>query len=363
MKKKLHVTVFTLLISLGFAFFTACGGQTDDGKTDVTFHLSYPGAPAAPATAELIPGEMYGTLPSPTRTGYDFKGWYTSRAATAEQVTAESIVPEEDHTLYAKWTGKEIEVSFELMGGQTIWDEYEIPSETFTFGRSYGIKFPDDPVREDRAIFAGWYYDIGGTQGPVNSYSTVEKAEAHTLYAKWRPAKFSFDFETDEDLSGIVDSLGVGVTFSIVEDPENSENHMLKIDNANAMRYSSGWVFSAMFTDLNIQEGDTLSFDYMAVATEDNEGEFRFRALGPGASFLPGFTGGATAGAAPPTTEQSLATLQKKHVEIRMPVATDYFRIEWWSTYTYGSEINSAAKAPHCILLVDNILITPVSEN
>ena len=51
-------------------------------------------------------GEAYGDLPVPTRTGYDFLGWYTA-AEEGNQVTANTVVTATtDHTLYARWREK-----------------------------------------------------------------------------------------------------------------------------------------------------------------------------------------------------------------------------------------------------------------
>lgn len=45
----------------------------------------------------------YGTLPTPTRKGYDFGGWYTE-TEYKNQVTEDTVLKnEETHTLYAKW--------------------------------------------------------------------------------------------------------------------------------------------------------------------------------------------------------------------------------------------------------------------
>lgn len=49
-------------------------------------------------------GEKYGFLPTPTRDGYDFGGWYTEGGTL---ITGESTVAENSsHTLIAKWTAK-----------------------------------------------------------------------------------------------------------------------------------------------------------------------------------------------------------------------------------------------------------------
>ncbi len=47
---------------------------------------------------------VYGELPTPSRTGYAFKGWYTQADGKGNQITSESTVGTADaHTLYAYW--------------------------------------------------------------------------------------------------------------------------------------------------------------------------------------------------------------------------------------------------------------------
>ena len=47
----------------------------------------------------------FGTLPTPTRAGYDFAGWNTQANGNGTTVTSSTTVPG-DTTLYAQWTGK-----------------------------------------------------------------------------------------------------------------------------------------------------------------------------------------------------------------------------------------------------------------
>lgn len=55
------------------------------------------------ASKTVIYGSQYGTLPTPTRTGYTFLGWYTDPNGGI-QVTAETILTTPgNHTLYAKY--------------------------------------------------------------------------------------------------------------------------------------------------------------------------------------------------------------------------------------------------------------------
>ncbi len=48
-------------------------------------------------------GESIGTMPTPTRTGYKFAGWYTKTKGRGTEYTAKSKMPEKDITLYASW--------------------------------------------------------------------------------------------------------------------------------------------------------------------------------------------------------------------------------------------------------------------
>lgn len=48
-------------------------------------------------------GAAYGTMPTPSRPGYTFDGWYTA-ATGGTKVTASTVVNQGDHTLFAHWT-------------------------------------------------------------------------------------------------------------------------------------------------------------------------------------------------------------------------------------------------------------------
>lgn len=66
--------------------FDACGGFTDEDSKQCTYDSAY------------------GTLPTPTREGYKFIGWYNEED---ELITDESVlVYTYDHVLYAKWEVK-----------------------------------------------------------------------------------------------------------------------------------------------------------------------------------------------------------------------------------------------------------------
>ena len=120
----------------------------------------------------------YGELPTPTREGYTFEGWYLSKTefTPANKVEATTIVKATaDHTLYANWTANTYKVTFDPNRG-TI--EKGKETKTVTYDALYG-ELPT-PTRTGYT-FNGWYLD--GKE--ITAGSTVKKAEDHTLTASW----------------------------------------------------------------------------------------------------------------------------------------------------------------------------------
>lgn len=72
--------------------------------TKVTVTFEPMGGTVDTTSTVVTRGEAYGTLPTPTKEGYTFSGWYTAET-DGEQVTSETVVTAtSDHTLYAYWT-------------------------------------------------------------------------------------------------------------------------------------------------------------------------------------------------------------------------------------------------------------------
>ena len=138
----------------------------------VTFEAN--GGTVSPASKSVTSGSAYGTLPTPTRTGYTFDGWYTA-AMGGSQVTAASVVAVRfDHTLYAHWTGGNITVTFNANGGTV-----SPSSKTVRLGDCYGsLPF----ASKTGYYFWGWYTAAdGGTEVTPNDRPSA----AITLYAHW----------------------------------------------------------------------------------------------------------------------------------------------------------------------------------
>ena len=123
--------------------------------------------------------EPYGTLPTATREGYTFAGWFT-QSSGGDEVRAETPVSTPwSHSLYAHWRGNEYTVSFDPNGGSV-----DTASKTVVYGSKYGTL--PTPAKYGYS-FDGWYTAAeGGSWRDADS--TVNTTADHTLYAHWRAA-------------------------------------------------------------------------------------------------------------------------------------------------------------------------------
>ena len=88
----------------------------------------------------------YGTLTSPTRTGYIFKGWYN---ADGKQVTSGTYVKTAaNHTLVAHWTANTYKITFSSQGGSSV------AEKNVTYDSTYGTLVTPSKTGYD---FQGWY--------------------------------------------------------------------------------------------------------------------------------------------------------------------------------------------------------------
>ena len=144
-----------------------------------TYTVSFDGnGGKSPQTAmDVTYGTLYGELPGAKRTGYTFEGWFTEteRGEEIEPITEVNIT--ENKTLYAHWTANKYVVTFNATGGTSNQSSKEV-----TFDGTYGVL--PDAERADYA-FVGWFNEPAGGKY-INADTRVDKAENHTLYARWK---------------------------------------------------------------------------------------------------------------------------------------------------------------------------------
>lgn len=119
----------------------------------------------------------YGTLPTVSRTGYTFNGWYTDSSG-GTKITSSSAFAGTD-TLYAQWIPNTFTYSFDANGGS---------GSVSSSIKTYGVHFTFPTIIPSRQgyKFVGWTQGTAGTT--VYSAGTQYVGlpdENITFYAKW----------------------------------------------------------------------------------------------------------------------------------------------------------------------------------
>ena len=161
----------------------------------VTFNPN--GGTVSTKSKNVTIGKTYGTLPTPTRTGYDFDGWYTRESGGTKVTATTSVGTNPPTTLYAHWIAKKYTVTLDANGGTV-----SMASRTATYGSTYPAL--PDATRTGGYTFDGWYTQkTGGTK--VDDSTTVTTAANHTLYAHWHltPALAPYNVKLEMDATGV----------------------------------------------------------------------------------------------------------------------------------------------------------------
>ena len=143
------------------------------------------GGEVSKASMAVTYGKAYGALPTPTRPGYNFSGWFTAKTGGSRIVSNTKVDNSAGSTLYAHWTPQKYTVTFDPNGGTV-----STTSKTVTYGETYASpRVLPEPTYPGHT-FDGWYTTkTGGTRVTEDTVVTVTKD--HTLYARWHltPAK------------------------------------------------------------------------------------------------------------------------------------------------------------------------------
>ena len=159
----------------------------DANKYTVTFDAN--GGMTSESSRAVTYGSKYGTLPTATRVGYRFDGWFTEKTGGTKITNSTVVSTSSAHTLYAQWSVNDYTVTLDARGGK--FQTAATKTITVTFGGKYGAL--DEPTR-DGYDFDGWYTEeAGGTR--ITADSIVEIGANHRLYAHWDGHFFDITFD------------------------------------------------------------------------------------------------------------------------------------------------------------------------
>ena len=135
------------------------------------------GGTVSPTTKSYTVYGTYDSLPTPTRSGYTFDGWYTA-ASGGTKITASSTVSTSITTLYAQWTKSTYTVSFNSNGGTGTMENQDVAKgmpiilNQCTFDK-YGY------------IFLGWSTSLDNTVVKYYDGESFTPTSDISLYAVW----------------------------------------------------------------------------------------------------------------------------------------------------------------------------------
>lgn len=185
-------------------FTAATGGTQISASTTVTGNVTYyaqwtatlrsytatfngnGGGTPSPSTITKTYGSELGTLPTCSRTGYTFLGWYTASSGGTKISSTTKITG--TVTYYAQWSINSYTLTYNVNGGNAV----SPASKSVQYGSAYGT-LPTPTKSSDAEFtyaFAGWFTAAsGGTQVTAN---TTMGAGNTTIYAHWTATRRSY---------------------------------------------------------------------------------------------------------------------------------------------------------------------------
>ena len=156
-----------------------CGATETRSYAAETVTITYNanGGSVSPASVTILKNGIISSLPTPTRTGYTFNGWYTAASGGTKVTTSTSFAA--DATIYAQWTVITYSVTFNANGG-TGAPEAQTKTHDVALTLSTTV-----PTREGYT-FLGWATAADATQASLQPGGSYTANADVTLYAVWQ---------------------------------------------------------------------------------------------------------------------------------------------------------------------------------
>ena len=163
-------------------------GSTTPAKTfKVTLNAN--GGKVSKSSVTVTNGKTYGSLPTPTRSGYKFDGWYTAAKGGDKVTSSTKVNLKVNQTLYAHWSNNPQKttytVTFNPNGGS-------VSTKTKKVEAGGVIGTMPTPTRSGYQ-FQGWCDSKEGF-GMIVTETNLYVSKNITLYARWKKVETSISF-------------------------------------------------------------------------------------------------------------------------------------------------------------------------
>ena len=263
-------------------------------------------------TKPVMIGEAIGELPVPTRTNYNFLGWYTEQ--TGGTKIDENTIPSQNSTYYAHWERITYNITFNPTEGTITTGDTE---KTVPAGDTLGT-LPE--ATRANYTFTGWYTEQTG--GERVTTSTIPTGPA-TYYAHWSRDTYTITFNAGE---GTIDPQDQEISI-------NAGDPIGTLPNATRTNYTlAGWYTAetegTIIDENTIPTGPTT---YYAHWTR-NEYTITFNLMGGN------IAGDITNPTATVLAGNTLTTLPTE------PTKTNYTFNGWWTEETDGTQVTAETR-------------------
>ncbi|MBQ9706621.1 MAG: InlB B-repeat-containing protein [Clostridia bacterium] len=191
------------------------------------------------STQMLNAGSTFTTLPTTTRNGYNFLGWFTEDGDGGTQINLGSTIPEVSTKYYAHWDPIIYTITFDANGG-----ECSKASETGSIEQSLTLPTPT----RTGYTFTGWYTATSGGTKVGNAGASYTPTANITLHAQWDPLPFTITVTTNNatvkvngttvNNNGTV-SIPCGTQVTVEVTYSQTENQSTTIKGADGTIYTS----------------------------------------------------------------------------------------------------------------------------
>lgn len=229
-------------------YTTYDGAQTLTAEwTPKTYTLTYDanGGTCSTSSKSVTYDSAYGTLATPTRTGYDFAGWYTTKTGGTE--VKSSTTCKGDATIHAHWTAHTYTITYVSQRGNNV------SSQTKTHDVS--LTLSTRPTGESSAwTFLGWNTSSTATTALYSAGGTYTANKSATLYGIWK-RDFTITYYAND---GTGDSSTQTIT--IYNTASSASNVKLSSTVPTRTNYQfNGWNTASDGSGTNYAAGATIS--------------------------------------------------------------------------------------------------------
>ena len=153
-----------------------------------TYKVSFDGQGGSVSAGSITvtEGKTYGNLPTASRAGYNFLGWFTAPSGGTQVTSGTKVTLTGNQTLYAQWSGVTVKITFDPAGGSV-----SPGSVTGTYGSSVSLPVPT----KTGYAFQYWYYFKDNMDHRCTTSETITFTSDIIFYAEWAPVTVTLTFD------------------------------------------------------------------------------------------------------------------------------------------------------------------------